>query len=71
MKVITHSIYEGEITMNDYQTKEMLLGQLSSWWTQNGWRLDTLKAKTVPELLGIRKRANAQRYNVSSHRRRA
>lgn len=57
--------------MNDYQTKELLLGQLSSWWTQNGWRLETLKAKSVPELLGIRNRANAQRYNVSSHRRRA
>lgn len=57
--------------MNDYQTKEVLLGQLAGWWTQNGWRLETLKAKSLPELLGIRNRAQAQRYNVSSHRRRA
>jgi hypothetical protein len=57
--------------MTDFQKKEMLVGQLSSWWTQNGWRLDTLKKKSVSELLGIRSRANSQRYNVSSHRRRA
>ncbi|WP_186320384.1 hypothetical protein [Paenibacillus sp. Y412MC10] len=57
--------------MNDYQRKQQLLGELSGWWTQNGWRLDTLNAKSVPELLGIRNRAQAQRFNVSSHRRRA
>ncbi|MBD7970299.1 hypothetical protein [Paenibacillus gallinarum] len=57
--------------MNDYQTKQALLGQLSNWWIQNGWRLDTLKAKSVPELLGIQSRARAQRFNISSHRRRA
>ncbi|WP_156395406.1 hypothetical protein [Paenibacillus sp. Root52] len=57
--------------MNDFQSKEMLVDQLSSWWTKNGWRLDTLRSKSLNELLGIRNRARNQSYNVSSHRRRA
>lgn len=56
--------------MTDYQQKEMLLSQLSKWWTANGWRLDTLKQKGISELLRIRARAQACKWAVTTHRRR-
>ena len=50
----------------EQQQHDQLVEELKGYWTANNWNIDTLKKKTVYQLLGIKNSIRNRSNKVSS-----